>query len=87
MFVVEAGDPMIQLTSLTTLSMRWLWLIVGMSMLSLVAAESLTLDQALLRAQQVNENAAVARERINSVRALADSNSLRVTVLRSTNPA
>lgn len=55
---------MIQLTSLTTLSMRWLWLIVGMSMLSLVAAESLTLDQALLRAQQVNENAAVARERM-----------------------
>ncbi len=50
--------------SLSSLSVRWLWLIAGMALLPLVAAESLTIDQALLRAQQVNENAAIARERM-----------------------
>jgi outer membrane protein TolC len=50
--------------SLSSLSVRCLWLIAGMAMISLVAAESLTIDQALLRAQQVNENAAIARERM-----------------------
>lgn len=43
---------------------RLLALITGLGVLSGVAAEPLTLEQALARAQQVNESAAIARERM-----------------------
>jgi len=44
---------------------RLLALIIGWSVVPGSAAEPLTLGQALLRAQRVNENAAIARERMN----------------------